>query len=215
MPSHLSVFLAAFVQCTALLAVSGAPIAPTAHHTQTLSLTPAVDPPRAVASPLVVHRPLPVVVRTTPQAALLPSSPVRASGRAVSFEELVLRAAARIPGYRLGVTQWRVSARYGHWGASDVWRHVVYISPKVPLSKLYSVVVHEWGHQLTVRAYHGAVSSAFAAMNAYYGGTGYVGAERAADCIARLLGATWTNYTACRSTRWRAGARRLIAGQRV
>ena len=36
--------------------------------------------------------------------------------------------------------------------------------------------------------------------------------ELAADCVARLLSASWTNYTSCTDSHWRLGARYLAVG---
>jgi hypothetical protein len=135
--------------------------------------------------------------------------------KALSAYARMMRAVDRIPGYRAGEARWTISAYYGHWGATDMRRHRVYISPDVPARRLYDVVAHEWGHILTAQAYDGDVDAAVVALNRYYGGSGWLGAERAADCMARLLDARWTNYTRCTDERWRAGARRLLAGQRL
>jgi hypothetical protein len=124
------------------------------------------------------------------------------------------RAVGRIPGY--GVhrpARWVLTSRYGHWGATDLGNNTVYISPSVPASKLDSVVRHEWSHILTIRAY-GGVSSALAGTNSVFGGSGMTGVERAADCMARQLGATWTNYTSCSSATWQRAASALLRGRR-
>jgi hypothetical protein len=52
-------------------------------------------------------------------------------------------------------------------------------------------------------------------MNAWFGGSGLTGPERAADCMAILQGATWTHYTTCTNTHWQAGARLLVSGHRL
>ena len=127
-------------------------------------------------------------------------------------------AISRIPSYRPGSVRWVVQAKNGHEGATDWYDHVIYVSPDVPQSRLYSVAVHEWSHMLSVLAYGGDVDAALAAMNARFGGggpRGVTGAENAADCMARLQGASWTHYTACSSADWRAGAQRLVAGRRL
>jgi hypothetical protein len=121
----------------------------------------------------------------------------------------------RIPGYLPGSARWVVSDQYGSWGTADWYHGVVYVSPRVPRARLYDVAAHEWSHLVSVRPYAGQVDEAVAAMNAYYGGSRLVGAERAADCMALLLGATWTHYTSCPDARWRDGARRLIRGEQL
>ncbi len=125
------------------------------------------------------------------------------------------RAVARIPGYgnhRPAV--WVLTSRYGHYGATDLGRNTVYISPSVPASRLDAVVRHEWGHILSVRAYGGSVPATLAGLNRAFGGSGMTGAERAADCVATVLGANWTNYTSCSSAAWRRGAQQLLGGRR-
>jgi hypothetical protein len=124
-------------------------------------------------------------------------------------------AIARIPGYRPGTARWVVSSRYGHWGTADWYHDTLYISPSVPSGYLYDVAVHEWSHELSVLDYGADVSAAVSAMNRYFGGSGLVGAERAADCMAILQGATWTHYTSCSSSRWRSGAAALLHGHRL
>jgi hypothetical protein len=125
------------------------------------------------------------------------------------------RAIAQIPTYRTGDARWVVSSAYDFWGTADWYRDVLYVNPDVPTSRLYDVAVHEWSHELSVLDYGGRVHRAKQAMNAWFGGSGLVGAERAADCMAILQGAVWTHYTQCRSTRWRHGARRLVNGKRL
>jgi len=132
---------------------------------------------------------------------------------------LALNAAiARIPTYVPGRSIWLVSDRYGHWGTADWYHDMLYISPRVPADRLYDVAAHEWSHELSVLDYAGDVDAAVAAMNRAFGAsgsTGLVGAERAADCMAILQGATWTHYTPCTSSSWRRLAARLLHGQRL
>ena len=125
------------------------------------------------------------------------------------------QAIGRIPNYRPGVAIWTVTARFGHWGTTDLGNGRVYISPTVPASKLYSVVAHEYGHALTSRNWGRNWRAADVALNRWFGGGTPTARERAADCMALVQGATWTNYTACTSTRWRQGARTLLAGRRL
>jgi hypothetical protein len=122
-------------------------------------------------------------------------------------------AIARIPSYHAHAARWVVSSRYGHWGTADWYHDTLYIEPSVPSAYLYDVAVHEWSHELSVLDYNGNVAAAVAAMNRYFGGSGLVGAERAADCMAILQGATWTHYTTCTDQRWRAGAALLLRRQ--
>ena len=120
---------------------------------------------------------------------------------------------ADIPTYRPGAAEWLVSGRYDFWATADWYQNVIYVNPTVPVERLYDVVVHEWSHLLSVQAYDGNVRRAKRAMNRWFGGRHLVGAERAADCMTRLQGASWTHYTACQKPRWRHGARRLLNGR--
>jgi uncharacterized protein YjaZ len=124
-----------------------------------------------------------------------------------------MAAVERIPGYHGDVT-WVVSSRYGHWGVTDVAHRTIYISPSTPRSVLYSVVAHEYSHIVTVRDYGGDWDMTTIRLDEYFGGDA-LGRERAADCMARILGATWTNYTPCTNDKWRHGAQELLAGRTV
>ena len=136
-------------------------------------------------------------------------------GPRLTFQQQVDRATARITGYRSGSVNWVLQANNGHWGTADWYAHTVWISPRVPSDRLFDVVVHEWSHLQSVAVYGGDVNLAVREMTRYFGGSGLVGAERAADCMARLEGAQWTHYTTCTNPGWRAGAARLLAGQRL
>ena len=118
-------------------------------------------------------------------------------------------------GGRPGSVTWVLQANDGHWGTADWYANTIWVSPRVPSDRLFDVVVHEWSHLQSVAVYDGDVRTAVSAMTRYFGGGGLVGAERAADCMARLEGARWTHYTTCADARWRAGAARLLAGRRL
>jgi len=174
------------------------------------------------AQPLVAK---PVPVRSTPRPVASPTrtaarkrtvAPRTVTARPASLtgKALMLAAVARIPGYPSGGAVWVMTSEYGSWGVADWKRGIVYISPSVPASRMYDVVAHEWSHLLSVRPY-ASTTEAKAAMNRFFGGSGLTGAERAADCMALQLGATWTHYSTCSSATWQAAAARLIAGQRV
>jgi hypothetical protein len=75
------------------------------------------------------------------------------------------------------------------------------------------VVRHEYAHVVSVRAYGGQWRTARSALNAAFGGTGMTGVERAADCMALAIGATWTHHTSCSSRTWQAMAQRLLSGR--
>jgi hypothetical protein len=130
----------------------------------------------------------------------------------LSQDALMRQAIAKIPGYLPGLVIWSISANYGHWGTAVMGGVDVYVSPDVPPSYMYDVVAHEWSHMLSIHDYNGDLYKALAGMNATFGGTGIEGAEKAADCMALELGATWTHYTSCQNTQWRAAAHRLLAG---
>jgi hypothetical protein len=121
-------------------------------------------------------------------------------------------AIARIKSYRAGDAQWIVE-NTGWWGTADWYKATIYISPSAPESKLYDIAVHEWSHLLSIRPYGGDVHAAAVAMRAYFGGTS--GPEYAADCMAKLQGATYLKYTQCTTPTWVAGARLLLAGKRL
>jgi hypothetical protein len=164
---------------------------------------PAVRAARPARRRVVAPRPL-AVGRVPVARPPAPAGPT-------SWPELN-RAIARIPNYHGTGARWVVFADDGHWGTVDWSLSAVYVSPRVPLGRLYDVVVHEWSHLLSVRPYGGDVHRALAAMNAYFGGSDLTGAERAADCMAVLQGAAWTHYTSCQDGRWRVGAARLLRG---
>jgi hypothetical protein len=128
------------------------------------------------------------------------------------------QAIAAIPGYRDGIARWHVTSRSGHYGITDANQPGaanIYISPTVPASKLYSVAAHEYGHAVVIANYgtgYGPYTQYSRDMVRWFGGTTVTGLERAADCIALRLGATWTNYTGCGDAHWQEGARILLRG---
>ena len=139
-----------------------------------------------------------------------------ASGSSGSGGSALERAINRIPGYSSHrPAHWVSTSRYGHYGATDLASNNIYINPGVPSSKLDSVVRHEWSHILSVRAYGGSYSAMMSATNRVFGGSGMTGAERAADCMAIQLGASWTHYTSCSNSQWRAAAATLLSGRRL
>lgn len=128
---------------------------------------------------------------------------------------LLNQAIARITGHRPGVATWVVTARYGHWGATDLSNGRISISPYVPASRVYDVASHEYGHARAAYDYGWNQQTADAALGAWFGGGTTAARERAADCMAIAQGATWTNYTSCQNEHWRQGAHILLAGQRL
>jgi hypothetical protein len=186
------------------------------------------------ARPVVVAPPAKKVVTPRPKrvtrvrkaAASTPSKPVvrkpvvshpvvkKAPQPPLTFAARLAAAVARIPGYKPGSATWEVTSKYGNWGAADWKYRIIYISPTIPTDRIYDVAVHEWSHILSLMPY-ASNTEAKAAMNRVFGGSGLTGAERAADCMALRLGATWTNYTDCTNAAWKAAAAKLIAGQAI
>ena len=153
-----------------------------------------------------------VATRPRPRPATRPATHPVAKAKPVNFSKALASAVAKIPTYKPGAARWVVSRAYDFWGTADWYHDVLYVSPDVPLHYLYDVAVHEWSHELSVLDYNGDVATATKAMNAWFGGSGLTGAERAADCMAILQGATWTHYTTCQNAQWRVGAERLVKG---
>jgi hypothetical protein len=193
-----------------------------------VATTVALTSRAAIGRHPLAHRRNPAVAPTTlPQPALTrphahrttparPTSRHRAAPPTGPTGWAALDAAiARIPTYRPGIARWVVSRRYGHWGTADWYHATLYISPTVPTAYLYDVAVHEWSHELSVLDYGGDVDATVKATNRVFGGSNLVGAERAADCMALLQGATWTHYTNCADASWRAAAARLVRGDRL
>ncbi|HUR14713.1 MAG TPA: hypothetical protein VM097_09520 [Mycobacteriales bacterium] len=167
---------------------------------------------RPKVAPRPRPRPRPVHHAAAPRRTrVVVASPPR---RRTTPHQRMMAAVDRLPGYRTGDATWYITSAYGHWGMADMGRGIIYISPDVPADRMYDVVAHEWSHVLSVKPYDAAME-AVVAMNTYFGGSGMTGAERGADCMARILGATWTHYTSCGDARWRDGARRLLARQRL
>lgn len=164
------------------------------------STTPAPAAVGVQASPSVT-----VVAARAADAPPVPSTPARSTpaepARAVRVSSapgpVSAAPADRMQALRpqvdpRGLATWVLEAR-GAWGATD--GHTVYIDPNVPADKRWSVMVHEYGHVLQVRRY-GNLNATAAAMNAIVGAdaSDKGPTESNADCIAELLGATWTDY---------------------
>ncbi|MPY80291.1 MAG: hypothetical protein GEV04_17890 [Actinophytocola sp.] len=75
----------------------------------------------------------------------------------------------------------------GAWGRAEVPGDRIWIAPRTPCDKVYSVAVHEWTHHMQGRVYRdwAEVERELAP---------YGGPEMVADCGALLLGATWIKY---------------------
>lgn len=168
--------------------------------------------------PLVLHAVLELLLALGVPAAVPPApvvhvAPVALTPTGTGWAELDA-AVQRIPGYAAAApTSWRVDGRAGHWGSTLLPAEQVSISRAVPARLLDAVVRHEWSHVLQSRVYGGDTRAMVTALDATFGGPG--GADRAADCMARQLGATWTHYTTCADPRWRAAAAVLLSARRV
>jgi hypothetical protein len=98
---------------------------------------------RATA-PRTTLRPAPAARHRVRHAAVRRTRPVvTAARRSVSFQEVVMRAVSRLPGYRTGDAVWSITPSFGHWGIADLYGGVVYLSPRVPTDRVYDVVAHE------------------------------------------------------------------------
>ncbi|MPY98497.1 MAG: hypothetical protein GEU97_10965 [Actinophytocola sp.] len=75
----------------------------------------------------------------------------------------------------------------GAWGRAEVPGDRIWIAPRTPCDKVYSVAVHEWTHHMQGHVYRdwAEVERELAP---------YGGPEMVADCGALLLGATWIKY---------------------
>ncbi len=75
----------------------------------------------------------------------------------------------------------------GAWGRAEVPGNRIWIAPRTPCGKVYSVAVHEWVHHMQGHVYRDwpEVERELAP---------YGGPEMVADCGALLLGATWIKY---------------------
>ena len=123
-----------------------------------------------------------------------------------------------LPNYFPGVVHWKLSTSWKHYGTTDWDTNTITISAFTPLSLLYSVVAHEWSHEVQAYDYRGDLWAGVKAMNGHFGGggaSGQRGIEYAADCMAILQGATWTDYTPCHNKKWRGYAKRLLSGHRL
>jgi hypothetical protein len=189
---------------------------PTPDTVHTVPAKVTASAKKAAVRRTTIHRSQPATaVRPTPRPATRPATHPVAKAKPVNFSTALAAAVAKIPTYRAGSARWVVSRAYDFWGTADWYHDVLYVSPDVPLHYLYDVAVHEWSHELSVLDYAGDVAAATKAMNAWFGGSGLTGAERAADCMAILQGATWTHYTTCQNAKWKLGAQRLVRGDQL
>lgn len=180
-----------------------------------VTIAPSPKPKPVIAKPKPVVKATPKAQRPSPRPVTKATAPAPRKRASLTPEQKMMRAVDRIPGYQDGESSWVIKANLGSWGMAAMGGGVVYISPTVPDNRMYDVVAHEWSHILSAKVYGNDVSAAMDAMNEWFGGSDLTGAERAADCMALQLGATWTHYTSCTNTRWQAGAKRLLSRQRL
>lgn len=94
----------------------------------------------------------------------------------------------------------------GAWGRAEVPGTRIWIAPRTPCDKVYSVAVHEWTHHMQGVVYGdwGVVMRELAP---------YGGPEVVADCGALLLAATWIKY-GCTSQESSEAAAAILQGLR-
>lgn len=196
---------------------SGSPAAPRLvappQDGATGSARPAAPPPGSTTAPA-----LPLPAAPPPRSTTAPARPVAPATPAPTGWPALDAAIRRIPGSAgAAPALWKASGRYGHAGTTFWFDNTIYINPSVPPARLDSVVRHEWSHLLQARAYDGDIPVAVAALNTAFGPgpSGVGGVEKAADCMARQLGATWSYYTPCRDPAWQREAATLLAGSRL
>jgi hypothetical protein len=149
--------------------------------------------------------------------SIYPTSAAAAPARTVRHANL-LQSIQTLPDYFPGVVHWHLSTSTKHYGTTDWDTSTITISAFTPLTLLYSVVAHEWSHEIQAYDYRGDLWAGVKAMDRSFGGggkSGQRGIEYAADCMAILQGATWTDYTPCHSKVWRRDAHRLLAGHKL
>lgn len=95
----------------------------------------------------------------------------------------------------------------GAWGRAEVPGTRIWIAPRTPCDKVYSVAVHEWTHHMQGVVYGdwGGVVRELAP---------YGGPEIVADCGALILGATWIRY-GCPGGSSHSAAAAILLGERA
>ena len=104
--------------------------------------------------------------------------------------------------------------RYAN-GMADWYNNVVLVRSSMPASRVTYVAAHECMHMRQYRAYRGNVKRLSAAMNRIYGGKGFTGLERNADCMTRLMGIRVTNsaYASSCSGAKKTAALKVLKGK--
>jgi hypothetical protein len=147
--------------------------------------------------------------------AVVPSGGAAAAARPAVRHSSLQASVQRLPNYFPGIVHWKLSTSSRHYGTTDWVTNTITISAFTPVNLLYSVIAHEWSHEIQAFVYHRDFWGIVRSMNRHFGGggsSGQRGVEYAADCMARLMGATWTDYTSCQNRKWRHSAKRLLKG---
>lgn len=162
------------------------------HTVIALEPTPVIQFPskKQVTAEIVTTR-KPDVPKTTPREAV-------AVNNTGTWESVFNSMANKLPG------NYVIQDR-GSWGATDLSSGTVYIAPRTPLKYLDDVMLHESIHVRQGQVY-GNIGSARSAL-ANFGGL-----EAVADCGARMLGATWTNYVSSCTTSMNHAATAMLNG---
>lgn len=95
----------------------------------------------------------------------------------------------------------------GAWGRAEVPGNRIWIAPRTPCDKVYSVAVHEWTHHM-----QGVVYGDWRLVTREL--APYGGAEVVADCGALILEATWIRY-GCVAQESRDAASAILRGIRA
>lgn len=151
----------------------------TASNTNTIKLV-EIKQTQAHIAPVIAMPilELPKIYSINTTIVTKPKSPIATEPN--DWDSIFNSMAAKLPGQY-------VIADKGSWGATDLRTGIVYIARRTPLQYLKSVMLHESIHVRQGYVY-GNINTARAAL-ANFGGL-----EAIADCGAKLLGATWTNY---------------------
>lgn len=106
--------------------------------------------------------------------------------------------------------------RYSN-GVADWYNNTILLRSSMPAYRLNYVASHECMHLRQYKAYGGNVNALSKAMNKIYGGKGFTGLERNADCMTRAVGIKVTNSaysSSCKGAKSNA-AKRVLAGKRA
>lgn len=102
-------------------------------------------------------------------------------------------------------------------GAADWNNNTILLKTSMPSYRVQYVVAHECMHMRQGWAYDGNINALQADTNAIWGGSGYTGLERAADCMTRFSGISVTNsqYASSCSGAQATATNRLLSGSRA